>query len=87
MMPRSLKSEEVHRIRTEGLADAYWEKTLCVSRAAVQKARVGITWKEHPTPPDTRPRVGRNQASDHPRAPLSESYISRALSRWPRVSP
>jgi hypothetical protein len=65
------------------MADAYWERVLSVSRAAVQKARVGVTWQTHPTPPDTKPRSFA--AGDKPRESGSSGLISRALANWQRV--
>jgi hypothetical protein len=88
-----LTHETVHRIRTEGLSDTYWERTLGVTRTCVQKARVGITWQTHPTPPDAAPRVmnnpggrkGRAETSNLPQMSDVDRTLSQLLAKWPRV--
>lgn len=56
MRPRLLSFEQVHEIRTAGLTDAYFERLYKVPVRAIRYARIGYTWKSHPTPPDTKPR-------------------------------
>lgn len=77
--------QQVHDVRTSGLPDAYWERQLGISRAAIQKARVGVTWKTHPTPPDTKPRTATPVRKSAPETFLPTSLVSRALANWPRV--
>jgi hypothetical protein len=90
-----LSSDDVHRIRTERRPDPYWERTLGVTRTCVQKARVGITWQTHPTPPDSAPRIennpnsrkGRTETDNLPQMSDEDARISRALANWRRVEP
>lgn len=87
-----LTHEDVHHIRTSGLSDAHWERVLGVTRTCVQKARVGVTWITHPTPPDTRPRMtstskgGRPETQAFPQMSQAERLVNQALVRWARVS-
>lgn len=53
----SLTADRVHRIRTEGRTDRYWERLYRVSAKTIGAARRGDTWCDHPTPPDNKPRV------------------------------
>ena len=86
-----LTSEQVHAIRTSGLSDSYWERLLDVTRTCVQKARVGVTWTTHPTPPDTTPRPtsngkgGRPETQPLPQMSLAEREVSQMLAKWPRA--
>lgn len=86
-----LTFEDVHRIRTEKQSDAHWEQTLGVSRTAAQKARTGVTWGKHPTPPDTEPRVesnnpiGRPETHNLPGMSGVDRMLNQALLKWPRV--
>lgn len=52
-----LTPEQVHHIRTCGEPDAVLARQYGVIRNTVRWARIGVTWKDHPTPPDTKPRV------------------------------
>lgn len=54
----SLDVDKVHHVRTSGLTDSHHARQLGVSVATIRDARVGKTWREHPTPPDTAPREG-----------------------------
>lgn len=54
-----LDPERVHLIRTSGKPDRYYATLWCMTDQAIRKARTGITWENHPTPPDTAPRVKR----------------------------
>lgn len=91
-MNRTLTFDEVHRIRTQDHPDTFWANALGVSKNCVQKARTGVSWKKHPTPPDTKVRI-RNQHGEHARPEtravrrvgVDEQVLSRALARWPRV--
>lgn len=51
-----LTHHRVHLLRTMGWTDAYAARIWRVTRDAVRDARTGITWKQHETPPDTKPR-------------------------------
>lgn len=87
----SLTPEQVHLIRTSGLTDAYWERLLGVTRTCVQKARVGVTWTTHPTPPDMEPRAtsrggGRPQENRLPQMSIADRTVSELLAKWPRVN-
>lgn len=57
--PTKLTFERVHEIRTSGLTDAEFARKFNCGAITVYNARVGIKWKDHPTPPDTAPRKGR----------------------------
>jgi hypothetical protein len=53
-----LTPERVHRIiRTAGLTDRYFAREYGMSVAGIRAARTGLTWPNHPTPPDTRRRI------------------------------
>lgn len=58
MKRQQLTAEQVHEIRTSGLTDAAMARKLGCSYVAVNSARRGISWKDHPTPPDTGLRKG-----------------------------
>lgn len=86
--PAGLTDEAVHRVRTAGMTDAYFARLYHVSTQAVRLARIGETFKEHPTPPDLRERMspGRHSTLDGKalivaRA-VTSSDISRALMQW-----
>jgi hypothetical protein len=86
---RVLNHDDVHRIRTENRSDSYWEKELGVTRTCVQKARVGVTWQRHPTPPDTVSRLksqrrggGRPESDNLPQMTEAERLVSMALRKW-----
>ena len=69
-----LTPEQVHECRTSGLSDAYLARKWRVRSHSVRQARIGDTFKDHPTPPDLRRRFpgGRystNQARLERRAP------------------
>lgn len=86
-MRHDLTFDLVHRIRTEGRLDAYWEQRLGYSRVTIWKARVGMTWKTHPTPPDRSARLEKPKQSTRPPPQMSEQekLLSMALAKWPRV--
>jgi hypothetical protein len=93
MKPRVLTHADVHLIRISGLPDKYWATKLGKSVKAIRAARVGLTWLEHPTPPDDTPRISgrktkpREQTDPPSRSPALSSedrQISRALTRWAR---
>jgi hypothetical protein len=85
----ALTPEDVHLIRTSGLPDSHWEQLLGITRTCVQKARVGVTWTTHPTPPDKARRAtsnrkgGRPQVDRLPQMSIAEIETSRLLARWP----
>lgn len=90
-----LTHDMVHLIRTSGESDTYWERKLGISRTAVNKARLGVTWQKHPTPPDTVPRVtttpgsrkGRVETDNLPQMSDVDRLVSQLLVKWPRVTP
>lgn len=53
----SLNHRRVEIIRTFGKPDAYWSRIWRVCVQTVRDARVGNTWRDVPTPPDTKPRA------------------------------
>jgi hypothetical protein len=53
----SLTSDRVHTIRTVPKPDRHYSTEYRVTTTCVRDARVGITWADHPTPADTKPRV------------------------------
>jgi hypothetical protein len=61
----------VQAIRLFGLTDVYWSRRLNVRASTIRKARVGETFKDHPTPPDRTPRLGdgryAGKKAKHPR--------------------
>ena len=87
----SLTHAQVHEIRTSGLPDSHWERVLGVTRTCVQKARVGVTWMTHQTPPDREARTtsnpggGRPQEDRLPQMSQAEQAVNRLLAKWPRV--
>lgn len=87
-----LTHESVHLIRSSGLSDAHWERALGVSRTAINKARLGVTWQTHPTPPDDVPRIGtkrtggRPETAELPQMSNVDRQFSLLLAKWPRVS-
>jgi len=58
MTRSTLTAAQVEYIRTSGLTDAYLARKLRRARKSVWAARVGLSHKDHPTPPDTRERSG-----------------------------
>lgn len=54
----SLDADKVHQVRTSGFTDSHLARQNGVSVATIRDARVGNTWRDHPTPPDTAPREG-----------------------------
>lgn len=59
-MRSELNPTRVHLIRTSGKTDAHWARIWRVTTRTVNEARRGLTWANHPTPPDTKPRVRGN---------------------------
>lgn len=53
-----LDAAKVHHIRTSGLTDAGLARLYGLTAPGVRDARVGNTWRNHPTPPDKAPREG-----------------------------
>jgi hypothetical protein len=59
-----LNERRVHIIRTSGQPDAYWARIWRVDIKTVRNARIGESWREHETPPDTKPRAHRGNWGD-----------------------
>lgn len=53
----SLNARRVELIRTSRKPDAYWSRIWRVCVQTIRDARVGNTWRDHPTPVDDAPRV------------------------------
>lgn len=80
-MPKPvLTSEHVHWIRTSGLTDAHMARTLSVGYVTVHNARRGISFKEHPTPPDTGYRKPGGKTSGNVAIASDKNCGVRALS-------
>lgn len=73
-----LTFERVHLIRTSGKSDRYYAGIWRMTSGAIRDARVGRTWPDHPTPPDTKPR---GPGRPHPRLHPADE-ITAALSAW-----
>jgi len=58
MSGRVLSDAQVTAIRTSGLTDSWWSRTLRISLQTVRDARQGIRYRHVPTPPDIAPRDG-----------------------------
>lgn len=56
-MKPALTHDRVHMIRTAGKTDRHFERLWRISARSIRDARRGVTWKDHPTTPDTTPRV------------------------------
>lgn len=54
-----LTAAEVHLIRTNGKTDSENARRLKRTVGTIRDARVGNTWRDHPTPPDNKPRGAR----------------------------
>lgn len=65
MAKQILTYEMVHEFRTSGLTDAFLAKKYGIGYVTVHNARRGITFKDHPTPPDIALRKpgGRGQGA------------------------
>jgi hypothetical protein len=53
-----LTFEQIHEFRTSGLSDGELARKYGLGEITVHNARRGITWKDHPTPPDNVKRKG-----------------------------
>lgn len=51
-----LTPARVHTIRTEPRPDPYYARLWNLHVQTIRAARVGDTWRDVPTPPDTAPR-------------------------------
>jgi hypothetical protein len=58
-MRSGLNAKRVELIRTSGLTDTHWARIWRVHTRTINEARRGLTWADHPTPPDTKSRVKR----------------------------
>jgi hypothetical protein len=56
-----LTDEQVRHIRTAGLPDSQLATKYRRTIGTIRDARVGKTYRDHPTPPDTKPRGQRNR--------------------------
>jgi hypothetical protein len=54
-----LTDERVHTLRTANLPDRHFERLWHIHAQTVRRARIGQTWRDHPTPPDIKPRVSQ----------------------------
>lgn len=63
-MSHRLTFDRVHIVRTAGKSDRHFERLWRISAKSIRYARVGITWKMHETPPDTKPRVPKGNWGD-----------------------
>jgi hypothetical protein len=55
----ALTFQRVHIIRTVPELDTVYARRWRVSVSAVREARIGKSWREHPTPVDNKPRAHR----------------------------
>ena len=53
-----LSFELVHLVRVNGCTDAHNARVMRTTVDTVRKARIGLSHRDHPTPPDKRPRMG-----------------------------
>jgi hypothetical protein len=60
----SLNATRVTLIRTSGLTDMHWSRIWRVHVKTIRDARVGRTWGDVPTPPDTASRACRGSWGD-----------------------
>jgi hypothetical protein len=51
-------------IRTSGISDAVLARRWRVSVATIRNARIGLTWRDHPVPPDKAPRAHKGNWND-----------------------
>ncbi len=56
-----LTPAQVQQIRTAGLTDTHWARVLRMSVQTIRRARIGDTYRDVPTPPDTTPRDGNGR--------------------------
>jgi hypothetical protein len=59
-----LTFQRVDHIRTSGERDVDLAARWRLSVGTIRDARVGTTWADHPTPPDTKPRAKRGNWGD-----------------------
>lgn len=52
----SLTPDRIHIIRTGGYTDTHFARLWRLRTKTIREARCGLTWKNHPTPPDLAPR-------------------------------
>lgn len=63
-MTQRLTFRRVHAIRTGGELDIVYARRWRMTVGAIRDARVGKTWREHPTPVDNKPRAKRGNWGD-----------------------
>lgn len=52
-----LTHDRVHIIRTADKPDRHFERLWRIHARVIRRARIGETWRDHPTPVDDKPRV------------------------------
>jgi hypothetical protein len=60
----SLNPRRVELIRLSGLPDTHWSRLWRLHVRTIRDARVGRTFKDHPTQPDTQSRVRHGNWGD-----------------------
>lgn len=60
----SLTLQRVHLIRTVPEPDIVYAARWRMTVGSIRHARLGKTWADHPTPPDTKPRAKRGNWGD-----------------------
>lgn len=75
---KRLTDEHVRKIRTSALTDSIWARRLGATASAIRNARIGLTHRDHPTPPDLAPRIGGGRYHGKARrlARLTEAEVS-----------
>lgn len=63
MASPTLNAHRVHLLRTMGWTDAYAARIWRMHKSAIRKARTGVTWRDHPTPPDLTPRTSGGRSA------------------------
>jgi hypothetical protein len=58
-----LTALRVHMIRTSGLPDRHFARIWRKHPQTIRNARIGVTWRDHSTPPDTKPRGQAKQGN------------------------
>jgi len=78
----SLPDSTVVAIRTAGLTDAYWGRRLRVDDKTIREARIGLTYRHVPTPPDTAPREGTGSTYAIRRGLPQRAVLRKARRQW-----
>jgi hypothetical protein len=69
---KTLTHARVHTLRTANLPDRHFERLWQIHARIIRRARIGLTWKDHPTPPDTKPRTKKGNWGDLTDTSISE---------------